>query len=154
MGLALQTRRRLAAAVALLVVLGLFFGLAVPNLPCQLPGGDSCPPSDDAEELVPSDALAYVHANLDPDTEQYEQLLEVSRSLPTIAEQIGFRALGVVSATEGTPPSFEREIEPWFGGEAALIAIPARGARTRAAGAARGGRRRWRHRLRRRDRRA
>ena len=128
-GLGRETRRRLAVALAFLVALGLFFGFAVPNLPCQVPGGDSCPPPDDAEEIVPSDSLAYVHANLDPETEQYEEAREVSRSLPTITEQITSRALALLPGPEGGPPSFEREIEPWFGGEAALIAIPGRGER-------------------------
>ena len=33
--------------------------VAVPALPCACPGGDSCPPADDAIDLVPADALAY-----------------------------------------------------------------------------------------------
>ena len=42
--------------------------VAVPNLPCQAPGGDECAPPDDAIELVPGDSLAYLHADTDPDT--------------------------------------------------------------------------------------
>ena len=48
-GLALgRRRRRLAVAVGSRGLLAIL-ALAVPNLPCQFPGGDSCPPADDAE---------------------------------------------------------------------------------------------------------
>ena len=46
--------------------LALVWSLAVPALPCEAPGGDRCPPADDAIQLVSEDALAYAHAERRP----------------------------------------------------------------------------------------
>src|SRR5690606_24516709 len=55
------TRVRLAASGgALLALLVAWFALA-PVVPCSFPGGEACPPRDEARELVPATALAYVH---------------------------------------------------------------------------------------------
>ena len=80
--LSVIARRRLVAALGVAVLLLILFSAVVPNLPCQVPGGDSCPPGDDAAELVPGDALAYLHANLDPDTDEYAA---ASRARPPAA---------------------------------------------------------------------
>ncbi|MGH2952939.1 MAG: DUF3352 domain-containing protein [Solirubrobacterales bacterium] len=128
--LPLVARRRLVAALGAALALALFLALAVPNLPCQLPGGDSCPPPDDAEELVPADALLYAHVNLDPDTEQAEDAADVAAAIPIFTQQVAIRALRVVPGPEGAPPGFERDIEPWFGGEAALAIVPGAGRQT------------------------
>ncbi len=125
--LSIVARWRLLGAIAALAALALFLGLAVPTLPCEAPGGDSCPPADDAEDLAPSDALAYVHANLDPDTDEYREAARVAESLPTITRQIAARALALLPGPGGGAPSFADDIEPWFGGEVAVVALPARG---------------------------
>jgi hypothetical protein len=122
-GLSTLARRRLVAAIGVMMVLGLFFGLAVPNLPCQLPGGDACPPADDAEELVPADALAYLHVNLDPDTDQYELAADIAGRVPTFSGQITARALSQLPGDIGGRLDFEREVRPWFGGEVAVAVI-------------------------------
>jgi Protein of unknown function (DUF3352) len=122
-GLSIHGRRRLLAALGVVIALVLFFGLAVPNLPCQVPGGDSCPPPDDAEELVPADALAYLHANLDPETEQYEHAAGLAERVPVFSGQILGRALAQLPGPGGRPPDFEREIRPWFDGEAAVAVV-------------------------------
>jgi hypothetical protein len=123
-------RWRLLAALGAAAALALILGLAVPNLPCELPGGDRCPPPDDAEELVPAEALAYAHVNLDPDSEQYEDASEVADSLPTITGEIVRRALVLLPGPRGTPPDFARDLDPWLGDEAAIAAIPGKGARS------------------------
>src|SRR4029079_9181352 len=46
--LSIIARRRLVAAIGAVVVIIAILALAVPNLPCSFPGGDSCPPPDDA----------------------------------------------------------------------------------------------------------
>jgi hypothetical protein len=122
-GLSTLARRRLVAAIGVMMVLGLFFGLAVPSLPCQLPGGDSCPPADNAEELVPADALAYLHLNLDPDTDQYELAADIADRVPTFSGQITTRALSRLPGAIGGRLDFEREVRPWFGGEVAVAVI-------------------------------
>ena len=101
------------------------FGVAVPNLPCQLPGGDSCPPADDAAELVPGDALAYVHANLDPETEQYRARGRARRRGAAVqrsdrrprrrARSRGRVAAPPTSSATSAPGSAARRRSPWSG---------------------------------------
>jgi hypothetical protein len=123
-GLPLRGRQAVAGVIALLVLAVLFVTVAVPALPCELPGGDECPPPDDAAEIVPADALAYIHANADPDTQQYEELSATVGPVPNFREQIVARALALIPGPGGDPPDYARDIEPWFGGEAAIALIP------------------------------
>ncbi len=122
-GLSAVARRRLIAALTVAAVLIAFVTLALPNLPCQFPGGDSCPPPDDAQELVPADALAYVHTNLDPDTEQYEGASEIAGLVPNLTSQLVGRAAATLPGADSIVPEFERDIRPWFGGEAAIVIV-------------------------------
>jgi hypothetical protein len=123
--LEIHTRLRLALALGAVVALALVWLVAVPALPCQAPGGDRCPPSDDAIHLVPKEALAYVHLNVDPDTEQYEDAAKVFERVPGITKQASALMLSRLPGADGAPPDFERDIKPWFGGEAALAVVPA-----------------------------
>ncbi len=122
-GLSIHARRRLVAAIGAVLVLVLFLGVAVPNLPCKFPGGDSCPPADDAAELVPGDALAYLHANLDPESEQYERAAELAGEVPVFSGQIADRAVAQIPGPGGGSADFERDVRPWFGGEAAVAVV-------------------------------
>jgi hypothetical protein len=126
LGFSGEGRRRFAAALVAAIALLLLLGVAVPNLPCEFPGGDRCPPPDDAEELVPSDALVYAHVNLDPDSEQYEQARDVAESLPTITGEIVRRATALLPGPRGAAPDYARDLEPWLGDEAAIAALPGR----------------------------
>jgi hypothetical protein len=121
------TRRRLVVAVGALAALLVVAFVAVPALPCQAPGGDVCPPGDDAIQLVPDDTLAYLHVNVDPDTEQYQQARDVASRIPTLASQVTDRLLSRVPGPHGAPPNFDTDIAPWFGGQAALAVVPAGG---------------------------
>lgn len=120
-------RRRLVAALVVAAGILAVLAFAVPNLPCQFPGGDSCPPPDDAEELVPADALAYLHANLDPDTDQYEAAAELVAKLPILG------ALAVDSGSAQIPGpgtgalDFEQDVRPWFGGEVSIAVVTGTG---------------------------
>jgi hypothetical protein len=122
-----STRRRLALAVGVLAALLVIAFVAVPALPCQAPGGDVCPPGDDAIALVPDDALGYLHVNVDPDIEQYQDAREIADRIPTITKQLTARLLARVPGPRGAPSDFTRDIEPWFGGQAALAIVPAGG---------------------------
>jgi Protein of unknown function (DUF3352) len=122
--LTIQGRRRLVAALGSAVVLILILAAAVPALPCELPGGDSCPPPEDSEEFVPSNAVLYAHVNLDRSSEQYERAADVAASLPTITGEIVRRAVAQIPGPGGGPPAFARDIEPWLGDEAALAVLP------------------------------
>jgi hypothetical protein len=121
--LSVFARRRLLAAIAVAIALLACFAFAVPNLPCQFPGGDSCPPADDAEELVPADALAYLHANLDPDTDQYEAAADLVAKLPTVGGEVAARSLSLIPGPGGGAPDFDDDVRPWFGGEAAIAVL-------------------------------
>jgi hypothetical protein len=126
--MSVYTRRRLALAVGVLAALLVIAFVAVPALPCRFPGGDVCPPSDDAIHLVPDDALAYVHVNVNPDTEQYREARDVAAQVPTLAGQVTDRLLlARVPGPNGSSPDYQQDIAPWFGGQAALAVVPAGG---------------------------
>ena len=61
-GLSPEARRRLPLAAGAALAAALLLALLASKLPCQLPGCDSCPAADDAAELIPADAIAYVEA--------------------------------------------------------------------------------------------
>jgi hypothetical protein len=125
--LSLHARRRLAAAGAVVVAVVLILLIAVPALPCEAPGGDVCPPSDDAIHLVPGNSLAYLHMNVDHDTSQYKAAQGLASRLPLLTQQVIGRLTTQLPGPHGNPLDFGRDIEPWFGGEAALALIPAGG---------------------------
>ena len=117
------TRRRLVAAVGVVAVVLLFAGLVVPNLPCALPGGDVCAPDDDAIELVPASAVAYLHTNLDPDTDQAERAAEVAGRMPMVSRQV----IGQLAELLRVGAAVAATTEPWFEGEAGIAVLDAAG---------------------------
>jgi hypothetical protein len=122
--LSVKTRQRLILAVLGGIAAALLIFVAVPALPCQVPGGERCPPTDDAAEIVPADSLAYAHTNLDPDTDQYEDATAFAERLPLLSRQLTGPLLSQVPGPRGAPPVFAEDIEPWFGGEAAVAVLP------------------------------
>jgi hypothetical protein len=106
-----RTRQLILAGSAVVVVVVVIALVAVPNLPCQVPGGDECAPPDDAIELVPGDSLAYLHADTDPDTQQYENAAEIAERLPKLTDQLIDRLPGPTGGTF----SYRREVAPWLG---------------------------------------
>ena len=122
-GLSPEARRRLPLAAGAALAATLLLAFLASNLPCQLPGGDSCPAADDAAELIPADAIAYVHVNLDPETEQYRLARETAAAAPLLSGQITSRALALVPGPGGRPPDFGGQLAPWFGGEAAIALL-------------------------------
>jgi hypothetical protein len=122
--LGVQSRRRLLLALLGGAAVALLLFVVVPALPCQVPGGERCPPEDDAAEIVPAETLAYAHLNADPDTDQYEGAAELAERVPKLSQQVVGRLLSQLPGPRGAPPSFARDIEPWFGGEAAVAVLP------------------------------
>ncbi len=122
-GLSSEVKRVLMIGAAAVVALIVVLAVVVPALPCRAPGGDSCPPSDELAQLVPADALAYVHANLDPETEQYAAAAAIGDRLPVIGGQISGRALALIPGPDGHPPDFDRDLRPWLGAEVALALL-------------------------------
>ena len=122
-GLSPDARSLIAAALGVVLVVGVIVLFAVRNLPCQAPGGDECPPEDEAIALVPGDATAYAHVEIDPGAQQYEEAAALAERLPTVTEQIVAR----LPAPRGVSLDYRRDVAPWLGGEAALALVPAGG---------------------------
>jgi hypothetical protein len=120
-GISLRTRRIVASVAAIAAVAAAVWFLAVPALPCELPAGERCPPADDAADLVPGDALVYLHANVDPDTEQYERAATVASRVPTVVEQIVASLPGLGE----TSIDYRRDVVPWLDGEVASAVLDA-----------------------------
>src|SRR5215212_10600048 len=89
--ISVRDRWRLGLVTLVLAVLLVVAFVAVPALPCGAPGGDVCPPADDAIALVPDDSLAYLHVNVDPDTEKYQEANDVAGRIPSLTEQLTSR---------------------------------------------------------------
>ena len=98
--------------------------VVVPNLPCGAPGGDECAPDDDAQALVPADALAYVHVNIEAGTDQAEQAADVAARTPLLTQQVLGQIEPFLLGGAGETPVFSEDIEPWFGGEIAIAVVP------------------------------
>ena len=115
-----RIRRRVAIVALLAAAVAVFLLLAVPALPCQFPGGDRCPPPDDAVALVPGDTLLYVHVNTDPGSEQYESAAQLGAKLPALTAQVIARLPGAT----GAGIDYGKDVRPWLGGEAAVALVP------------------------------
>ena len=126
-GLAIHTRRRLVLAVVGAAVAAVLLAFTVPRLPCQFPAGDVCAPDDDAEAVVPADALGYLHLSLDPESSQYSSVTETLDAVPQLTRQVVGRVLGQVPGPDGGPANFSRDIAPWLGDQAAVAIVPSGG---------------------------
>ncbi len=116
-------RARILAALIVAAVAALIWFVVIPSAPCAAPGGDQCPPGDDAIALVPDDVVAYVHVDVDSDTAQFEAAEVLAERLPLLTGL----AVDDVSSVAGRPIDFDEEVRPWSGGEAALAVLPGAG---------------------------
>jgi Protein of unknown function (DUF3352) len=126
MQLSLRARQVIALALAAAIAIALVWLVAIPILPCAFPGGDRCPPPDDASEMVPEDALAYLHVNLDPESEQYQDAQGLASRAPNLSSAL---LAGLPHPAGDGELDYEAEIAPWLGDEAAAALVP--GARGR-----------------------
>jgi hypothetical protein len=114
-------RRRQAAAIVLVLALyAIYRFVPVPGLPCDVSPAKTCVPTDHAIALVPIDAEAYLHIDLDPDSSQYSTARDVASRLPHFGEieQGFFGALGL-----GPRVDLRSDIGPWIGDEAAFAEL-------------------------------
>jgi hypothetical protein len=114
-------RHRIAALAIVAAAAALIWFVLIPVAPCGLPRGDSCPPGDDAIALVPGDALAYAHLDVDPDSDQFAAASEIATRVPLLT-RLAVAGLGRLAGVEF---DYRRQVEPWAGGEIALAALPA-----------------------------
>jgi hypothetical protein len=114
-------RRRLVAVVAGVVLVAIVVVVIV----VLNSGGGGDAPSDEAANLVPSDALVFVNVSTDPDSASVKNALKVGNRLPSFAS-IRTQVLRRLGTRKG-PVNFERQIRPWLGNEAALAVLPSAG---------------------------
>lgn len=115
--LPLLARQRIAAGLGLLAIIAFCFFVLLPIAPCWVPGGDRCPPSDDAIAQVPADAAGYLHVNLDPETDQYEAAAEVAGRVPSLTAS----ASRLLSLAFDRELAYDLDVQPWSAGELALV---------------------------------
>ncbi len=116
----IRRRRMVALAVLVLAVYAVFRFVPVPGLPCDVSPAKTCVTNDDAIALVPGGAMAYLHIDLDRDSDQFSTAEGVGSRLPHF-EQIQqgiFAALGVAPDL-----NLGDDIDPWIGDEAAIAAV-------------------------------
>ncbi len=77
---------------------------------------------DRAAALVPSNALLYVHARVEPGSEQWARAGEIVRRLPALRR---LRDRALESLSRGRPLDFATQVGPWIGDEAAVALLPA-----------------------------
>ena len=111
------TRRRALAAIGVLVAI-----VAV-VLAVRACGGDeeSAPPATSAARVVPADALVYLHLSTDASRPAVERALALSERFPSFP-RVRDAALGRLGRA-GAGISFERDVRPWLGDEAALALL-------------------------------
>ena len=114
-----MTRRRRPLAVAVLL------GLAATVALFALLREPQQPPAAQAARLVPADALAYVHVSTDREREAVRRTGELLRRFPALSRARD-ALLGQLTAL-GPGLSFERDVRPWLGAEAAIALLDARG---------------------------
>lgn len=117
LGLSVIARRRIAALAGLALGVALVVLVLVPLAPCWVPGGDRCPPADDAVALVPESADGYLHVNLDPETDQVEDGSGIAERLPALTSQAG----GILQLATDRAIDYERDVAPWSGGELGFV---------------------------------
>jgi len=117
-------RARVLAVAIVAALAAIVWFVVLPSAPCAAPGGDQCPPGDDAIALVPDDAVAYVHLEVDADSGQFQSAQEVAARLPLLTRL----AVAEVSSVAGQPIDFDEDVRPWSGGETALAVLPGTGA--------------------------
>jgi hypothetical protein len=101
-------------------------GAILAALVIVLSGSGVEPPATGAAELVPGNALLYVHASTDTSRPAVRQSLTVSKRLPASARLFGTvsnRLDAILGGSTSSGVSFARDVRPWLGKEAALAVL-------------------------------
>src|SRR5688572_17907468 len=121
--LAELVRRHRAVAVAAALAL-----VAAAVLALRACGGGETgpPPAADAARMVPADALVYVHLSTDASRPAVARALDLAGRFPSFprARDAALRRL----SQAGAGLSFQRDVRPWLGDEAALALLNTPGA--------------------------
>jgi hypothetical protein len=112
----IRNRRLLAAAL----VAGALLLVAV--LAIRSCGGDdTSPPVSGAARVVPADALLYAHLSTDPDRDAVKRALDLAGRFPGYPRLRDGALRRLSSVASGV--SYQRDIRPWLGKEAALALL-------------------------------
>src|SRR5436305_471005 len=106
-----------AAAIGLLALVAVIVAVA-------LGGGDT--PATGAAELVPGNALIYVHLSTDASRQAVRQALAVSRRLPDsplLLAAVTNRLGTLLSGSSNALVDFPTQVRPWLGKEAAFAVL-------------------------------
>ena len=116
----IRRRRAVVLAMIALASYAVLRYVAVPALPCQVSPTESCPPTDHAIALVPAGADAYLHIELDRDSDQFKTAEELAAKLPHSADiaQGIFRVLPLAPGLD-----LRRDVDTWVGDELAFATI-------------------------------
>src|SRR2546421_1179602 len=125
-GRSLSFRRRTALVLLVLAAYALIRFVSVPGVPCSISTAKDCPPADHAASLVPADAYAYVHVNLDSGSNQFRQAADLADRIPKLAPN--FENLVLHGVFFGSL-DVAADLQPWLGDEAAFASLPAAGGR-------------------------
>jgi hypothetical protein len=84
-------------------------------------GDDTSPPAAGASRVVPADALLYAHLSTDPNRGAVKRALDLAGRFPSYprVRDDALRRLSAVSSGV----SYQRDIRPWLGKEAALALL-------------------------------
>jgi len=113
-------RRAVAAVAALAAIVALVLAVRA----CA-DDEESAPPATAAARLVPANALLYLHLSTDGSRPAVERALELAERFPSFPRARD-AALGRLSRAGNL--SFERDVRPWLGDEAALALLDTPGA--------------------------
>ena len=118
-----ETRRRVGAVAAVVLLYAIVKFVPVPGVPCQLSAAKECAPEDAAIAQVPADALLYGHLTLDRDSRQYELASELAAELPDLQLLAG-QLTATVPTPSGAPVDLGRDVLPWADGDLAVALLP------------------------------
>ncbi len=105
----------LGALAVIAVVLVLTFG-----------GSGEAPPATGAAQLVPGNALLYLHVSTDPSRPAVRRALVLSRRLtdsPLLFAAVTTRLDALLGGSAAAPIDFSTDVRPWLGNEAALAVL-------------------------------
>lgn len=111
------------------VILGALAAVVIALL-IALGGTGVEPPATGAAELVPGNALLYVHVSTDASRPAVRQALATSGRLPAssaLFALVSSRLEGILGGSSSAGIDFARDIRPWLGKEAALAVLDTAG---------------------------
>jgi Protein of unknown function (DUF3352) len=112
------------------LIVGILAVIAV-ALALVLGASGDAPPATGAAQLVPSNALLYVHVSTDTTRPAVRRALTLSRRIPgspLLFAGVTTRLDALLSGSPSAPVDFTSDVRPWLGKEAALAVLDTPGA--------------------------